>query len=237
MDKQLENSNRFNESTDLYDIVGLRDDEKTLIERFFPRSPARILIVGCGTGRTAFPLAEAGHEVIACDIAPEMIRLAQIRAKTVNHPPTFLVADAATIGDLFHANRFDIIWFPFHSLSYVYPRDHREKALEGAWNLLNVHGKFIFSMHNILFPRTIKQWLFRKRDDGYTPITSQEGTLWTYTTIPYLETGKLKKFGTVITLPRYTLIPKRAQIRFKERLARWSAPLLDKSFYFIAEKR
>lgn len=41
---------------------------------------ARILELGCGTGEDAVHLARAGRRVVALDIAPEMIRLARLKA-------------------------------------------------------------------------------------------------------------------------------------------------------------
>jgi hypothetical protein len=39
--------------------------EEQVIDRFFPSSPARILVDGAGGGREVFALAERGYEVVA----------------------------------------------------------------------------------------------------------------------------------------------------------------------------
>jgi len=48
------------------------------LERLGP--DARVLEVGCGDGTTARCLADAGHDVVAIDIAPAMVQLARQRA-------------------------------------------------------------------------------------------------------------------------------------------------------------
>lgn len=47
-----------------------------------PEPPARILDLGVGTGWTSIFIAKRGYEVIAQDIAPDMIALANEKRKT-----------------------------------------------------------------------------------------------------------------------------------------------------------
>lgn len=51
-----------------------------LLQRFLPDTTAEILDVGCGTGLTCVPLAEAGYQHLdGMDLSPEMIRVAAER--------------------------------------------------------------------------------------------------------------------------------------------------------------
>jgi len=51
-----------------------------LVERFLPARDAEILDVGCGTGLTCVPLAEAGYRQLdGIDLSPEMVRVAAER--------------------------------------------------------------------------------------------------------------------------------------------------------------
>jgi ubiquinone/menaquinone biosynthesis C-methylase UbiE len=53
------------------------------VTEFVARVPpsARVLDLGCGNGRHAVLLAEAGHDVVGLDFAPALLRLARERAR------------------------------------------------------------------------------------------------------------------------------------------------------------
>jgi 2-polyprenyl-3-methyl-5-hydroxy-6-metoxy-1,4-benzoquinol methylase/uncharacterized protein YbaR (Trm112 family) len=59
-------------------------------------SSARVLDLGCGTGRCAIPLAEKVKKVIGVDLSFEMIRRAMRKARCLKEAsrPEFIVADA-----------------------------------------------------------------------------------------------------------------------------------------------
>lgn len=64
--------------------------------------PARVLDAGCGTGRVGVRLAEAGYDVVGCDVDGAMVEVAR-----TEHPALdWQVADLATL-DL--GERFDVV--------------------------------------------------------------------------------------------------------------------------------
>ncbi len=81
-----------------------------------PPPPARILECGCGTGWLAHFLAQKGYEVVATDVSPDAIHLAQdnpvFRRGDV---PTFQVADSEMLP---FASAFDVVIF-FDSLHHA----------------------------------------------------------------------------------------------------------------------
>ncbi len=58
------------------------------------RPGTRLLDVGCGTGRHAVPLAQAGIEVTGVDLSPEMLERAAARAARAGAEVALLPADA-----------------------------------------------------------------------------------------------------------------------------------------------
>ena len=57
--------------------VGLWASEKYVFEKYLNQSD-NILDMGCGTGRTTFPLDKSGYKkIIGTDLTPEMIQIAQ----------------------------------------------------------------------------------------------------------------------------------------------------------------
>lgn len=78
---------------------GLRDPAiraawTTLLKSVLP-SGKIMLDIGCGTGSLSVVLAELGCTVIGIDLSPNMIALAQKKAKAANQPIQFHVMDAA----------------------------------------------------------------------------------------------------------------------------------------------
>jgi len=223
----------FNRAAAAYTITGLRTDEETLVQTQFPKPPAKILIVGCGAGRTVIPLAKRGFDVIGVDISPLMIDAAHRQVRDADTHARLLVGDAARLAELFASETFDVIWFPFHSLDYVVPHSHRIDALRASALLLRPNGVLVYSSHNRLFHRTLRQYLlFRK--NGLALIKSSEGALWTQTVLPW-SAGKdaAAFFSTISVQPRYQLIPAGKKQSLKERITRLF-PWLDKSIYVIA---
>jgi SAM-dependent methyltransferase len=95
-----------------------------------PPPPARVLECGCGTGWLSYLLARRGYDVVATDVSPGAIQLAQ------SHPtfrqgalPEFRVADAEQLP--FDAE-FDVVVF-FDSLHHAV---NEQAALQSAWRAL-----------------------------------------------------------------------------------------------------
>ncbi len=79
---------------------GLRDpivlDAWTgLLRDSLPSSHAETLDIGCGTGSLSFVMAGLGCKVTAIDFSPEMIALAEAKARTAQQAIAFHVMDAA----------------------------------------------------------------------------------------------------------------------------------------------
>ena len=79
------------------DFEGCDDDVVMYRELATSRSgggSAQVLELGCGTGRVAAPLAEAGLEVVGVDISPAMLALARERVGTL---PVTLIEETCVI--------------------------------------------------------------------------------------------------------------------------------------------
>jgi SAM-dependent methyltransferase len=99
-----------------------------------PKPPARVLDCGCGTGWLAYFLAQRGYDVVATDVSPDAVALAQA------HPlfrqggsPRFVVADSES---LTFTSEFDAVVF-FDALHHSL--DERQ-ALSGAFRALRSGG-------------------------------------------------------------------------------------------------
>lgn len=68
---------------------------------------AVVLDIGCGTGSLSLLLAEMGHRVTGTDWSPDMIALAQTKAKSATLPARFFVMDATE--PAFAPGLFDVV--------------------------------------------------------------------------------------------------------------------------------
>ncbi len=113
----------------MYQVVAViyepREDSKLLLSvvRKVVKPGMRVLDMDTGMGIVAILVAEAGAEVVACDINPEAIEVAKTNAKKAEVEITFLVSDLFNRVD----GKFDMIIF---NPPYL-PKDEREDKESG----------------------------------------------------------------------------------------------------------
>ncbi len=139
---------------------GLWKSEESLIGKYF--SPgSSVLDIGCGSGRTTFPLMRAGYRVIGVDLTPAMIASAKRLAEEFRMDADVRVGDATSLE--FPDGSFDNALFSFNGWNQIPGKMNRQKALTEARRVLRPGGIFIFSSHiRALGPYTlywIQQWL------------------------------------------------------------------------------
>lgn len=110
--------------------------------------PARILDLGCGSGRHAWLLAEQGHRVVGVDRSEAMLE--QARAAAALHPaapqpPRFLPGDLRSV-DL--RESFDVALMMFAVLGYQRTNEDLLAALATVRRHLVPGGLFIFDVWN-----------------------------------------------------------------------------------------
>jgi len=147
----------FDHVADAYDAVftnslvgrAQRDSVWKELDRCF-HPGQRILELNCGTGVDAVHLAERGVEVLACDVAPRMIRVALQRRHTVRDAKRveFRVLATEQIGRLAGQGPFDGAFSNFGGLNCVRDlssvvRDLGSLLKPGATALLCMAGRAV----------------------------------------------------------------------------------------------
>ncbi|MGM0585385.1 MAG: class I SAM-dependent methyltransferase [Pseudomonadota bacterium] len=64
------------------------------LERLEPLEGARVLDLGCGAGATTLALAERGAQPVGVDVSPDLLSLAESRAKAARARVRFVLTDA-----------------------------------------------------------------------------------------------------------------------------------------------
>jgi ubiquinone/menaquinone biosynthesis C-methylase UbiE len=219
---QIESANNkiFAEQANFYDQQNYwRSDEDKLIEKYFINKTGKILVLGCGAGRTLPYLYDKGFDIIAIDILPEMVLLAQ--KKVVGKNITILQMDAKNLK--FESNSFDYVFFPFHGIDCVYPDIY--ECVQEVKRVLKKNGVFIFNSHNRLYLRQLKNFF-----KGH--YAQEISGIFVYRTFLLRELFYLKKyFKNVIFKHRITMQDNQNN-NWKNRVYKFLA-IFDRSIYYI----
>jgi SAM-dependent methyltransferase len=112
------------------------------LKKSLPLNKLSILEVNCGTGVDALFLAGLGHQVLATDISPEMIRIADAKAANaaIPHRPCFRVYDVKNAQ--LPGNNFDVVFSNFGGLNCLSP-DELKASLQHFYHCLKPGGRLI----------------------------------------------------------------------------------------------
>lgn len=125
------------------DYRGEVDFVSSLIREYRPGA-AKLLELGCGTGRHAVHFLEQGYQLIGIDRSTEMLRQAEQR---ICHLGSTVQATRFVEGDICSirlGETFDVAVSLFHVVSYQVTNGELQEAFATAWEHLQPGGIFIF---------------------------------------------------------------------------------------------
>jgi SAM-dependent methyltransferase len=108
------------------------------------RPGARVLDVGCGTGKSAAPLLARGYAVAACDLSEAMVRLARRR---LGPQAEVFVADMRALDP--RRGPFDLVTCLDDAVNYLADTADLEAAFAAARAVLAPGGLYVFDVNTI----------------------------------------------------------------------------------------
>ena len=111
---------------------------------------AKVLELGCGTGRISHNLAQSGRKVTGLDLSIDMLQRAKSRIQTDVH---YVCMDMCQIG---FVSQFDHIIIPYNTLNLLCHKSAIICCLQEARRLLKPRGTLLFQVHIPQIPETEK---------------------------------------------------------------------------------
>lgn len=141
---------------------------------------ARILDVGCGTGRHSIELTRRGYDVVGVDLSESQLKRAQEKASEQKLKTVFQKHDARSLP---FRHEFDLIIMICEGAFPLMETDEMNfQILQNVADALLPKGKLIFTTLNGLFPlfHSVKDFLDSKTEEGNAQCGSLTFDLMTF---------------------------------------------------------
>lgn len=141
---------------------------------------ARILDIGCGTGRHSIELSKRGYTVTGIDLSESMLKRAKNKASDQNLKIVFQKHDARKLPFF---NEFDLVIMLCEGAFPLMETDEMNfQILRNAANTLEPKGKLIFTTLNGLFPlfHSVKEFLDSETKEGNATYSNNSFDLMTF---------------------------------------------------------
>ena len=112
------------------------------------RIQSPVLEVGAGSGRLTVPLAKAGHEVVAVDTSPSMLKLlgARLESEDTNVRNRVRIVET-DLCDLDLAAQYDLILVPYYTFNYLLTPQRQREAMCRLRQHLASSGRILIDVH------------------------------------------------------------------------------------------
>jgi len=141
---------------------------------------ARILDIGCGTGRHAIELSKRGYTVTGIDLSESLLKRAKNKASEQNLQIVFQKHDARKLPFF---NEFDLVIMLCEGAFPLMETDEMNfQILRNAAKALKPKGKLIFTTLNGLFPlfHSVKEFLDSETIEGNATYSNNSFDLMTF---------------------------------------------------------
>jgi len=143
-------------------IHGTHDWVMESLRRTLPEGSLRILEVGAGEGALCERLLKAGHRVVACELRPELFRVAGVECHKVDATMALPFADAD----------FDVVL----AVEVVEHMDGQGSFFNEVQRVLKPGGRFVFTTPNILSLKSRAIFLLSGYFYSFGPLAAEKNT-------------------------------------------------------------
>jgi SAM-dependent methyltransferase len=120
---------------------GLAGDSQT-------EHPQTVMDLGCGSGRTAIPLAERGYRVLAVDLSQRMLEVMQEKQHTFRSGAILPLRANIVELDCLADDSVDHVVCLFSTLGMIQGRANRRAVMSHAARIVRDGGSFLLHVHN-----------------------------------------------------------------------------------------
>ncbi|MDL2237566.1 methyltransferase domain-containing protein [Christensenellaceae bacterium OttesenSCG-928-K19] len=103
----------------------------------------KVLEYACGTGNITLGLAQAGFDLVATDVSPEMLDVARAKLRAAAYNPQFVCADMAKV---WLENAADAAVCACDGVNYLLDKKKLESFFARVQQNLKPHGVFLFDI-------------------------------------------------------------------------------------------
>ncbi len=131
---------------DIYDSTHTSSRDISFWTQEAQASGGPVLELGCGTGRVAIPIAQAGIPVVGLDSSAVMLKQARAKARKANLGPDLLTFVKGDMRDFSLDRRFPLVIIPFRSFQLLLSVADQHQALAAIKEHLVPDGRLVFSL-------------------------------------------------------------------------------------------
>lgn len=122
-----------------------RDSVWRYLQNILPMLPGKeVLELNCGTGEDAIRFARLGFNIVASDIASEMIMETRkkVDRENLTHVISPQLLDLTTLNEKTFTGKFDLVFSNFGGLNCIHPNDF-QKTIKQVASVLKPGGRFV----------------------------------------------------------------------------------------------
>jgi len=161
-----------------YTSQGLEGDLQFYLEEA-RRAGSPVLELGCGTGRTLIPIAEAGIDIVGLDLSESMLSVARDKVALLpTEVQNRIELVEADMRDFSLGRKFKLITIPYRAFLHLMTPEDQKAALKTIKEHLDDDGRLVFNIfdprvetiaaHLVPLGRAVKKLMeFTRSDNGH----------------------------------------------------------------------